>query len=500
MEPYPALEWIFARAATFTDVSGLLEWDADTMMPAGAAGDRSEQLATLKRVARDLLVTSRTQDLLDRAEEASSDLGEWQKANLREMRRAFTEASAVPADLTEASARATSKAQQAWQEARKNNDFASFAPKLTEVLTLQRETGKAKGAALGMSPYDALLDGFDPGLTEAKLEATFAGLRKALPGLIQEACEHQRRRPAPSHLSGSYRVCDQKRLAHQLLDAVGFDFDHGRLDVSPHPFSGGANHDVRVAVRYDERDPLSSVSAVMHESGHALYEQGRPEEWLYQPVGAPRAMSIHESQALLIEMQACRNRAFASYLGPRASETFGVDDPAWKEDNLHRLMTRVEPGLIRVDADEVTYPAHILLRFDLERAMVAGDLAVEDLPGAFNEGMRHWLGLDVPDDARGCLQDVHWAGGSWGYFPTYTLGAMAAAQLFQAAVQADSDTIPAIRQGDFTRLRHWLRANVHGRASLLETEDLIVAATGRPLKPEVFIDHLRARYLGEAAD
>jgi carboxypeptidase Taq len=280
------------------------------------------------------------------------------------------------------------------------------------------------------------------------------------------------------------------------MNALGFDFNLGRLDVSLHPFCGGSTGDVRITTRYSEANFIPALMGVLHETGHALYEQGRPSEWRRQPVGIARGMSLHESQSLLIEMQACRSREFVTFLAPLAREAFQGDGPAWSPDNLHRILTKVEPGFIRVDADEVTYPAHILVRYKLEKAMIAGDLQVRDLPSAFNEEIRTFLGLIVPNDSLGCLQDIHWPGGAWGYFPTYTLGAMTAAQLFRAACQADAGILPRLMKGDFGPLRSWLRANVHSKGSLLTTDQLVTAATGRPLEAEVFRSHLRERYLG----
>ena len=237
-----------------------------------------------------------------------------------------------------------------------------------------------------------------------------------------------------------------------------------------------------------------ALMGVLHETGHALYEQNRPRAWLAQPVGQARGMTLHESQSLLIEMQACRGDAFLSALAPLLREAFG-DDPAWQADNLRRLYRRVRPGLIRVDADEVTYPAHILVRYRLEKAMIAGDLALKDLPGAFNDGIAALLGVVVPDDRRGCLQDIHWPGGAWGYFPTYTLGAMTAAQLFDAARRDQPVIETQIAAGDFSMLRGWLTEKVHAQGSVSSTPEIIAAATGRPLDASVFQNHLRRRYL-----
>ena len=279
------------------------------------------------------------------------------------------------------------------------------------------------------------------------------------------------------------------------MKAVGFDFNQGRLDVSLHPFCGGSTGDVRITTRYSEANFMSALMGVLHETGHALYEQGRPETWRRQPVGLARGMSLHESQSLLIEMQACRSREFVTYLAPLVRETFQGEGPAWSPENLHRILTRVEPGFIRVDADEITYPAHILVRYKLEKALIAGNLPIEDLPSAFNEEIKKLLGLTVPDDSLGCLQDIHWPGGAWGYFPTYTLGAMTAAQLFRAACQTDADILPGLAKGDFAPLRNWLRAKVHAKGSLMATDQLVAAATGQPLTAKVFRAHLRERYL-----
>jgi carboxypeptidase Taq len=237
---------------------------------------------------------------------------------------------------------------------------------------------------------------------------------------------------------------------------------------------------------------------VLHETGHALYEQGRPADWSAQPVGRARGMVLHESQSLLIEMQACRTREFLAFLPTLLTRHFGPDDPALTGDNLHALYTHVVPGFIRVDADEVTYPAHILVRYDLERAMIAGDLPVEELPTAFNDAVFAQLGIRVPDDRAGCLQDIHWPSGGWGYFPTYTLGAMAAAQLFAAACAAEPDIMADLAAGRFGRLVGWLRREVHARASLLDTDELLVAATGQPLNPDGYLRHLRRRYVATA--
>lgn len=279
------------------------------------------------------------------------------------------------------------------------------------------------------------------------------------------------------------------------MKALGFDFDHGRLDESHHPFCGGTYDDVRLTTRYDDGDFTSALMGILHETGHAMYDQGLPKEWRGQPVGSDRGMSVHESQSLLIEMQACRSSEFLEYAAPLLRKTFGGSGEAWSVENLTRLYTKVDKGFIRVDADEVTYPAHVILRFNLERAAIAGDLQMADLPGAWNEGLKDILGITPPTDREGCLQDIHWYDGAWGYFPTYTLGAMTAAQLFAKAKSDVPEILPSIAKGDFAPLMGWLRVHVHAKGCSLSTQELITEATGEPLNAQYFKAHLKARYL-----
>lgn len=333
-----------------------------------------------------------------------------------------------------------------WRSARPASDFAAVAPKLKIVLDLTREMAAAKAEALGVTPYDALLDQYEPGGRADSIDMLFADLESVLPGLLGEVLEAQSRRPAPLRPAGPFPIETQKAVAARFMQTLGFDFTHGRLDVSAHPFCGGSADDLRLTTRYDEDDFTQSFMGVLHETGHALYEQGLPADWRRQPVGKARGMSVHESQSLLMEMIACRSRAFATYAAPILRDAFGGSGPAWEAENLYRLNTRVKPDFIRVEADEVTYPAHVILRYRLERDLIAGRLEIEDLPEAWNEGMKRLLGLTVPDDRRGVLQDIHWYDGAFGYFPTYTLGAMTAAQLFQAACEAET-SIPRAPRG-----------------------------------------------------
>ncbi|HKW52980.1 MAG TPA: carboxypeptidase M32 [Stellaceae bacterium] len=491
--PYQALEARFARLGTLQEAAAVLHWDAATLMPSGGAAARAEQLATLKVVCHEVLTDAALPDLFGGAG-AQSDLDPWQHANLAEMRRRWAHATAVPADLVEALSKACSASEMRWRDARPAGDFAAMLPALHRVLELVRQVAAAKAAALGKTPYEALLDEYEPGGSTAAIDRLFSEVAGFLPGLIDAALQRQHARPAPLPLPGPFPIAAQRQLGLKLMERLGFDFAHGRLDVSLHPFCGGTPDDVRLTTRYEEADFNRALMGVLHETGHALYERGLPAQWRRQPVGDARGMSIHESQSLLVEMQACRSREFAEFAAPLLREAFGGSGPAWESQNLYRLNTRVERSLIRVDADEVTYPAHVILRYRLERAMIAGDLALEDLPSAWRDAMRELVGIVPPDDRQGCLQDIHWYDGAWGYFPTYTLGAMTAAQLFDAAKRADPAILPGIARGDFAPLLAWLRANVHGKGSRFSTAEIIEQATGRPLESAVFRRHLEARY------
>ena len=494
MTPYRQLEERFRRIVALSGAEAVLHWDSAAMMPSGGAEARAEQLATLGVLRHGLMTAPELSDLFAAADVRALD--PWQAANLREMERRWRHASAVPADLVEALSRACSACENRWRTARARNDFEGLRPLLTEVVSLTRRKAEAKAEALGLSPYDALLDQYEPGGRADDFAPILAALEAELPALLDEAIERQARLGPPLPLPGPFPVEAQRALGERLMRSVGFDFDHGRLDVSHHPFTGGVPDDVRLTTRYDERGFASALMGVLHETGHAMYERGLPAEWRSQPVGDARGMILHESQSLIVEMQACRSDEFVSYLAPLAAEAFGGVGPAWAPTNLARFYRQVGRGLIRVDADEVSYPLHVILRTGLERAMIAGDLAVADLPGAWSEGMARLVGATPADDCDGCLQDIHWMGGDFGYFPTYTLGAIAAAQLFDAARRAEPRMPSALAGGDFAPLMNWLRAHVHRHGSRpASANELLIQATGRPLDVATFLAHLRSRYI-----
>lgn len=492
---YRQLEARYRRIALLGEAASILHWDTAAIMPGGGAPARAEQLAEMRAVVHGLSTAPEIGDLAADAEADTDGLDDWQRANLGEIKHQWTKATALPEDLVVAHSRACSACETVWRTARPEGDFGAVQGLLQTVLDLTREIGQAKAETLGLSLYDALLDDYEPGGRTAEIDRVFGELEAFLPEFLGEALDIQASKPAPVTPEGPFPIATQKALGEKFMAALGFDFNHGRLDVSLHPFCGGTPDDVRITTRYDEADFTSSLMGVLHETGHALYERGLPERWRRQPVGSALGMSVHESQSLLVEMQVCRSRPFIDWAGPIMTEAFSGTGPAWETENLHRLYTQVKPDFIRVDADEVTYPAHVILRYRLEKALLSGDMSLYDLPGAWNDGLKALLGIVPASDREGCLQDVHWYDGAWGYFPTYTLGAMTAAQLFASAKEADVDIEVGITKGNFHPLMAWLGENVHGKGRLMSASELLTQATGRPLDTDVFKNHLKNRYL-----
>ncbi len=494
---YQQLESHYRQIHHLEHAAAILSWDEAVMMPPGGGPARGEASASLQRMIHDLSSDDRIEVWLQAAQ--GEQLDEWQRANVREIHRLYRRATAVPSALVEKSHLAASSCEQAWRSLRPANDWNGFAPLLSEVVIIQREVASALGSALDLDDYDALLDGFEPGGRAAQIEPIFDHLGAFLPDFVREVRERQ----AGQELvvpAGPFPAKAQKAMVQGLLTPLGFDLERGRLDTSTHPFSGGVAQDVRLTTRFDESDFLTGMMAVLHETGHGKYEQNRPPGWVGQPVGAARGMAMHESQSLLLEMQVARGRAFLEFLGPRLAEAYpdihAAEPRAFAPEQLHRRLTRVEPGKIRVDADEVTYPAHIILRFGLERRLLSGDLKVNDLPEAWDEGMQRLLGVDTRGDhTNGCMQDIHWPLGLFGYFPTYTLGALIAAQLYASARAALPGLEDHLREGDLSPLDAWLRQHVWTMASVASTDEILERATGRGLDPTAFETHLRRRYL-----
>lgn len=414
--------------------------------------------------------------------------GEVAHAQVRDIRRSFDRASRVPAKLAAEIARVTSMSQGIWAEARANGDYAAFAPTFKNVLELKRR--EAEALAEGGDLYDALLDDYEPGTTSAEIEALFAVLRPRLVALRERVLGASTTFPVLDH---DFPEKDQLRLSHELAKAFGYEMSHGRIDRAVHPFSSGSGLDVRITTRTAPRDPFNCFYSTIHEVGHAAYEQGIDRDLLLSPLGRGVSMGVHESQSRIYENQLGRSRAFTGHLFSRMCDVFG-DFGVRDAETFFGAVNRVAPGFIRTEADEVHYNLHILLRFDLERALISGDLSVDDLPGAWNERFEADFGVEVTQIADGVLQDVHWSVGLFGYFPTYTLGNVYAGCLYKSLRGAVPELDADLARGDTSAATKWLRDNLQKFGGIYQPRDIIARATGEEPGAEPLLDYLDAKF------
>ena len=481
------------RIYRFRHFASMGSWDRAAMMPPKGNEARAAAQAELEAHLHRLLTDPAQGRLLAAA--AQEPLDELERANLREIAREYRLATALPETLVEAQLVAGARCEHAWRTQRKANDWAGFLPNLREVIRLAREEARLLAEASGASRYEAMLDRYEPGMKVSDLDRTFGDLKSWLPGLAAKAKEKQSREPLVEP-PGPFPVAKQRSLSLAVVALLGFDFEGGRLDESAHPFNGGVPEDIRMTTRYIDGSGIDSLMSTIHETGHARYEQNLPRDWLGQPVGRARSAAIHESMSLAFEMQLARSRAFVGLLAPMLAGAYG-DHPAFEPDNLHRLFTRVKGGnLIRVAADECTYPLHVILRYEIERPLIDGEIECEDIPELWDAKMRDYLGLDTRGNyANGCMQDVHWSEGLVGYFPTYTLGAMYAAQWFAALRREHPDLDQRVAAGNTQPVFDWIGRNIWSQARRWETNELARRASGEALNPAHFRAHLESRYL-----
>jgi carboxypeptidase Taq len=497
LTPHQAYEELLQReteASVLGSCAGLLGWDEHVLMPKQGTRFRGEQNALLARLAHEMRTAPRIGELLSAVEgspvvrDSESDAA----ANVREIRRSHDRAVKLPKRLVEELARATTLGQQAWQEARAKNQFPLFQPHLEKIVRLKREEAQVVGYA--KVAYDALLDDFEPGAETEQIEQTFRALKRELVPLIERILGSSRK-PKIEILHREYPVDRQKLLGEAAAAAIGFDFEAGRLDVTVHPFCSGIGPgDVRLCTRYDARNFGDAFFSTLHEAGHGLYEQGLDAAHAGTPLGRACSMGIHESQSRMWENLVGRGRPFWEHWFPRVRQAFPGTLGDVQPDDWHFAINAVRPSFIRVEADEATYNLHIVLRFELEQALIGSDLQAADLPAVWNENFRRYFQLTPPDDAQGCLQDIHWSIGLFGYFPTYTLGNLYAAQFFRAARAALPGLDDSFRRGDFLQLRDWLRTNIHRAGQRWRAPELCQRITGRGLTHEDLIAYLSGKY------
>jgi carboxypeptidase Taq len=496
---YSALSERFGNYFRLMAAARILYWDSQAYMPPDGVWARGEVMAAVEGAMHDLIDREDAGDLFVAAERGRDSLSAVERANLPQMKRLWADAHAVPKELALKSSRLSTACIAAWREAKASNDFASFVKPFEEYLAVFREASEARAKALKISGvlYDTLLEEPDAGPGPATVHTVLRDLEAALPQLLAEVIERQKSWPAAIPFSGDFSAERQRELSYKLLGIVLNDPRKSRIDVVPHPFTLTLSPgDVRITTRY-EPNIRFAIMIAMHESGHALYESNLPRPLAFSSVGLARGGTMHESQSLMVEMQAGRSREFLRWLAPRLQEAFGGDPACWTVANVLNTYRRVGEGFIRVEADELSYPLHMILRYKLEQALLTRDLAVKDLPGAWSDLSQKLFGRRPPNDAQGCLQDFHWTAGLIGYFPSYALGAALAAQYFERAV-ADDPSIPArLGEADFTPYRAWVKPRIHERASTAHFDDIVRDATGKSFSADAFKRHLRRRYLEE---
>lgn len=491
LKNYKDLETKFARIYKLEQAIELLFWDDQVNMPSSSSESRAQVISEMQLVVQELLLSNNVAELI--SETDNKDLNAWQQSNLKAMNKQYQDARAIPPDLQQAYTLTVMKSKNAWRELRAKNDWNSFLPIFKEVVNLSRQRGDALASKFGMPIYDALLKTSQEDFDSKSIESFFNDLKTWLPNLAKDIIDKQ---STPKLITGNFPTNIQKELGLEIMKVLGFDSTRGRLDISHHPFCGGVPSDVRITTRYYDDDFTKSLMAIIHETGHASYEQGLPREWEFQPVGTNCGMMIHESQSLLFEMQIGRSPEFIKFLIPKIKQFFGEQEE-FNLNNMINLYHHVEAGYIRVYADEVTYPLHVILRYEIEKDLMEGKIEAHHIPELWDNKMQQYLGLSTKGNYQnGCMQDMHWPSGLFGYFPSYTLGAMLAAQLFTSIREQIPNIANDIKMGDISKIRDWLSKNLWQIANSTTPNQLIINATGKKLSTEYFKQHLFNRYIG----
>lgn len=491
MKHYDELKSIFNRIYHISHFISLGSWDNSVMIPKGSMKARSEATSELVKIVAESLTDPSVKTLIEQAEQENLLTG-WDESNLREMKRTFDKYNKVDTELLVETSKASSECEAAWREYRGKNDFKSLMPYIQKLLDLSKKQA-AQLQAGNKSLYDSLMDSYEPELTTKIITPLFDDLKSFLPESVELIVEEQSKWESIKPIS--IPVTIQKNIGLEVMNKLGFDFNKGRVDESHHPFCGGVSEDVRITSRYDEDNFVEGLYAIIHETGHACYEQGLPREVLGQPVAKARSLGIHEGQSLLFEKQLAKSDEFIEFLVPIFKKHLPKEDIT--KQFLKQSILKVNPGKIRVNADEVTYPLHIVLRYEIEKALIEGELSLSDVPEAWDHKMKAYLGVStLGDDQNGCMQDIHWMMGAFGYFPTYTLGAMNAAQLFYKFKEETPGWQKQTKEGDFKNLKSWLTDKVWSQASYYKNaNELMLSATGEALDSDYFKSHIRSRYL-----
>ncbi|HJD55870.1 MAG TPA: carboxypeptidase M32 [Rickettsia endosymbiont of Pyrocoelia pectoralis] len=492
---YTKLENELGVISHFNNILNILYWDIAVNMPIGSGESRTNEIVSLTSLVHSMLKSPTLKEYVAKAKEESKNLNEWQNGNIREIERKILDANCIDDELQKRLVAATNKAELVWRSARETNDYDLFKPHLQKVLDYTKEVAKARSMAFNCKPYDALIDMYDPSRTSSEIKKVFSYVKENLNQLIGKVLEKQK---SEKELAKSSELSPeiQKRIGKRIMDIMQFDSTKGRLDESTHPFCGGTPNDIRLTTRYDKNDFISGLMGIIHETGHALYEQNLPDDYKDQPVGKAKGMPFHESQSLFMEMQVGRSREFTEFLAKLLHDEFNLKGNEYSADNLYRQITKVKPDFIRVNADEVTYPMHVILRFEIEELLIEGDLSLDELPSFWDSKMQEYLGIKPTNFSEGCLQDIHWSGGSFGYFPAYTNGAIIASMVMKKVKETYKNVKDDILKGNFSNLNDYMNKNFRNFGSLKDSAGLLKSASGEDkINPEVFIKYLEEKYL-----
>ncbi|MEF8873103.1 MAG: carboxypeptidase M32 [Candidatus Thermoplasmatota archaeon] len=492
MSPFEELLEISNRLRNIQRALYLLAWDERTYMPKGAVEGRSESKAELSRLYHERLTSEKTKRCIKKLNKESkqAELDKVQKAAVREMTRDFERKYKVPDELIEKMSKASTKAQSAWEVAREKSDFEHFLPHLEKLVELKKEAAEYIGYE--NEPYDAHIDEFEPGFTAEKINNIFEPMKNELSSIVSEILSTEVKPGEGAFEGKKFSIEKQRDFCHRLAEELGYDYDHGRLDKAVHPFTMGMDDDVRITNRYSEEN-ITSIFSLMHETGHALYEQGLPSDWYGHPLGRRISMGYHESQSRMWENFVGRSREFLDYVFPKLCEEFPKLEDVSKEE-FYRRVNRVKPTFVRVEADEVTYNLHIALRYDIELGLFRGEIEPEETKVVWENKMEEYLDVRPEDPSKGVLQDVHWSTGQFGYFPSYALGNLYAAQIFHTAEKEIDGLKEKIAEGDFESLRNWSRENIHKQGRMYKAEEMTKNLTGEELNEEYHIEHLEEKY------
>ncbi len=491
MRGYEFVKDKFNELGLVGQIDRILSWDAAVIMQKKSSDARGQQIAYLRKKVHQIMTDKALQEHLEIAMQDVANMGAWERANLELINRQVINATALPARLVEELAVASNKCEMVWREAKKESDFKLVAPHLNKLLNLSIEAAELKGARLGLTPYNALLDSYDRGRTTVELDGLFSDLKKFLIDFSRRVTSKQK------HIEFKQKPVDKERqrvIFEKYLRMLNFDFEAGRLDASTHPFCGGNPDDSRITTWFKEDEFISGMYGTIHEGGHSLYERNLPKEWRLQPVGEACGFAIHESQSLFIEKQIGMHPSFINNLHSDMKAEFGFND--LNAHDFECVVSNVACSFIRVDADEVTYPLHVIMRYEIEKDLIGKKLRVEDLPDRWNSEMKAMLGITPPNDSLGCMQDIHWHLGYFGYFPAYTVGSLTAAQIMHKVRCDVSNVDSLIRERNLEPILTWLNENIHAQGSLYSPGELIKRATGAPLDAKYFKEYLHARYLG----